>query len=62
MDSEQPVDDVGQLVRRNRLHAAHFLEAQELRKYTFDPTISPFGVLTVYPAYEPRLPHSLHCT
>ena len=39
MDPDQPVDDVGQLVRRNWLHAAHLLEAQELREYTFKTTL-----------------------
>jgi hypothetical protein len=39
MDTDQPVDDVGQLVRRNWLHAAHLLEAQELREYTFKTTL-----------------------
>jgi hypothetical protein len=34
LDSKQPVDDVGQHLRRNRLYAAHILEAQELCKYT----------------------------
>jgi hypothetical protein len=34
MDSKQPVDDVGQHIWRNRLHATHILEAQELCKYT----------------------------
>lgn len=39
MDSKQSVDDVGQHLRRNRIHATHILEAQELRKYTSVPCL-----------------------